>query len=547
MLKHFFEVSGDALIYGGLAKNLLLHGRYALTVAGGETYPTLIRLPGYPLFLAACFRVFGMENYASAVWVQIALELAGCLLLADFARRIAAPGLGAGAAHATLWLAALCPFTAIYAASPLTEAPTLFVLALALWSFARFRARPGWALALSFTLAVAYAALLRPDGALAAVALAPALVLGLGRGNGEPAIPRKKLARMAAVCVLLALLPFAAWTARNWMVFQVFQPLAPRLATDPGEDTHPGWERWVKSWCLDFVSTYDIYWNVPDGPLDIAKLPSRAFDSPAQYAETAALAADYNAGGHNLTPQLDARFGKLADERIAAHPLRSSLWLPLGRMADMWLRPRVENLPIDLDWWVYANHHVETRFSWFYAGLNALYLLLGIAGLCLRPRFWRAMLAYMLLRSALLATVQAPEARYTIECFPMLFALGGIALWAGLRKMAGMGKQIASPRLPGSPFPGLQLPGLQCVTWAARLWWRVTAFSIQAFQAKAIRVPSPAVSAYGQLSQCAERKPSIGPRPVPSEGRKGLHGWAKNAARGSSRVRTASASSPLPF
>ena len=56
-----------------------------------------------------------MENYASAVWVQIALELAGCLLLADFARRIAPAALSAGAAHGTLWLAALCPFTAIYA------------------------------------------------------------------------------------------------------------------------------------------------------------------------------------------------------------------------------------------------------------------------------------------------------------------------------------------------------------------------------------------------------------------------------------------------
>ncbi len=39
------------------------------------------------------------------------------------------------------------------------------------------------------------------------------------------------------------------------------------------------------------------------------------------------------------------------------------------------------------------------------------------------------MLAYMLLRSALLTTVEAPEARYTLECFPMLFALGGIALY----------------------------------------------------------------------------------------------------------------------
>jgi hypothetical protein len=61
--------------------------------------------------------------------------------------------------------------------------------------------------------------------------------------------------------------------------------------------------------------------------------------------------------------------------------------------------------------------------------LNAFYLLLGIAGLCMRPRMWPWMLAYILLRSALLLTVEAPEARYTLECFPMLFVLGGIALY----------------------------------------------------------------------------------------------------------------------
>ena len=39
------------------------------------------------------------------------------------------------------------------------------------------------------------------------------------------------------------------------------------------------------------------------------------------------------------------------------------------------------------------------------------------------------MLAYLVLRSALLTTIEAPEARYTLECFPMLFALGGVALY----------------------------------------------------------------------------------------------------------------------
>ncbi len=429
MLGQFFQVNGDTLVYGGLAKNLLRYGRYALTAPNGEIYPTLIRLPGYPLFLALIFRLFGMENYVAVAWVQIALELAGCLLLASFAGRIAPPALRRGAALCTLWLAALCPFTAIYAAQPLTEAPTLFVLALALWSAARFCDRPGWVPALSFTFAVTYATLLRPDGALAALALAPALVIGLHRKQGLATPPNIKLLRMAVVCLLLALTPFAVWSGRNWRVFHVFEPLAPRYANDPGENTYPGWQRWMKTWSLDFVSTYDIYWNVPGEPLDLTELPSRAFDSSAQYDETAALAAVYNNNGLGFTPQLDARFAQLAAERIHAHPLRYYLWLPLGRVADMTLRPRVENLPIDLDWWVYAHHQAETCFSWAYAELNALYLLLGIAGLWLRSRFWRPMLAYFLLRCALLATIEAPETRYTLECFPMLFALGGVALY----------------------------------------------------------------------------------------------------------------------
>ena len=493
MLKKYFLVNGDSLIYGDMGKNLLLHGQYALTGVGGKLNPTLIRLPGYPLFLALCFRAFGLENYASAAWVQIALELAGCLLLADFAGRVApvalrgggfgcGAGFSRGAAHATLWLAALCPFTAIYAAEPMPEALTLFMIALALWSAARFREWPVWGPALCFTFAVTYAALLRPDGVLVAVALAPALVFSFGRGEGKqynsprrlmPAMNRAvsrmdtgcpilatffcrkggkpnsltgpRLIRMALACTLLTLAPFTAWTLRNWQVFHLFQPLAPRYANDPGQETYPGWQRWVKTWSLDFVSTYDVYWEVPGAPLDLAKLPSRAFDSPAQYQQTAALAADYNDwdNAKDIVPDVDARFGKLADERIAAHPLRYYLWLPLGRVADMWMRPRVENMDIDLDWWVYAHHRAETRFSWAYAGLNALYLLLGLAGLCLRPRLWPWMVAYMLLRGALLMTVEAPEARYTLECFPMLFALGGIAVCAGF---TGRGKTRILPR-----------------------------------------------------------------------------------------------------
>ncbi len=440
MFREFPQDEGDSLIYCGLAKNLLLHGRYAITDGSGVLHETLIRLPGYPLFLAACFKMFGVDNYSAVAYVQIALELLGCLLLAGFVRRIAKPEIRDGAALATLWLAALCPFTASYAAAPLTETPTLFAIALALWAVARFNEKPAWGSALWFTFAITFAAMLRPDGALVGVALAPALVAGLRGG----AVPRAKLAKMAVVCILLATIPFAAWTARNWRVFHVVQPLAPRYANDPDEVGDPGWQRWVKTWCLDFISTYDIYWNVPGGPFDVSKLPARAFDSPAEYSETAALATEYMDNGQEFTPGMDARFARLAEERIRTHPLRYYLWLPLGRLADMWLRPRVENLPIDMDWWVYAHHNSETRFSWEYAGLNAAFLLLALAGLSLRPRFWPWLLLYMVLRSGLLMTIEAPETRYTLECFPMLFVLAGVAVGCGLKRMGKRKKGIAA-------------------------------------------------------------------------------------------------------
>jgi hypothetical protein len=273
---------------------------------------------------------------------------------------------------------------------------------------------------------------------LAAAAFAPALLPAVWRGMKTGAAQAKRLATIAAVCALLAAAPFAAWTWRNWHTFHVVEPLAPRYANDPGQNTYPGWQSWVKTWCLDWVSTYQIYWEVPGDRFELSDLPTRAFDTPAQYAETAAIAAKYNDRdkARGIQPDVDADFARLAAERTAAHPWRTHVWLPLGRVADMWLRPRVENIDVDIDWWVWENHHAETRFSWEYAGLNLLYLALGAVGLWLRPRFWRAMLAYMILRSALLLTVEAPETRYTLECFPMLFALGGVALSAGARQIA---------------------------------------------------------------------------------------------------------------
>jgi hypothetical protein len=315
---------------------------------------------------------------------------------------------------AALWLAALCPFTANYVAMPLTETPSIFSVALGLYAFACVIERPNWRWMLTLAFAWSYAALLRPDGALLAIVFFPALIL-----YGRRSLGLMRSLRIAVVCGLISIVPFAAWTLRNWHTFHIFQALAPRSATDPGEPTAPGFQRWTKTWIVDFASTYEVYWNVSGDDIDIHALPARALEEDGN--ETRDLIAQYNAGDI-LTPQIDAGFAALAAKRILARPVRYYVTLPLLRLADMWLRPRVEMLNIELRWWQYRLHHVETRIAYAYGALNLLYLLAALIGVFYWPRYATPMISYMVVRSLLLMTVEGPEPRYTLECFPMVIA-----------------------------------------------------------------------------------------------------------------------------
>jgi hypothetical protein len=435
-LWHFPQVNGDGLIYGDIAKNWL-HGTYGRTEYGLHDVtvnPTLIRLPGYPLFVAACFRVFGVDHYGAVLYLQVAIDLASTLVVAWTARAVA----GRRAGMLALFFAALCPFTANFAAAPLSETLSIFCIAAGCATLVWIERRPSWPAAVVLGATWSYATLLRPDGALLAISSFTSLALFANRGGNRlqrlgpepPRDHRRRTLRLAMAAGLLSLLPFVAWTARNLHAFHVFQPLASRYATDPGEFTAPGFQRWIKTWAADFVSTSDVYWNVENAPLDLNTLPQRAFDSMAQRAETAALFNDYNQET-TVTPALDARFAALARERERAHPLRSCLVMPMLRVLDMWLRPRTEMLNIELRWWQYGRHEGETLFAFAYAALNLAYLVLAaVGGWRLRrphPVLVYAILLYCVLRSALLATIEAPEARYTVEVFPMLSILAAAA------------------------------------------------------------------------------------------------------------------------
>jgi 4-amino-4-deoxy-L-arabinose transferase-like glycosyltransferase len=420
----FPGVTIDSFIYGDIAKNWLQHGTYAITDSPGVLLPTFIRLPGYPAFLAAMFAVFGMEHYRAVLFTQLLFDLGTCLIIADLGRRLA----GGRVARIAFLLAALCPFLAMYCAAALTETLEIFFTGLALdcalaaLTSARLRL---WACS---ALATAAAILLRPDGGLLLLTV-ELYLLSLMLRAVLKRVPTEasQLLRSALAYGLISIAPLVPWTLRNLHTLHRFQPLAPRYANGQNEFVPAGFNRWVKTWIADYASVEEIYWPVPGETVDTGKLPQRAFDSPAQRDEIEQIFSEYNDQLY-ISPQLDSRFADLAAQRIRSHPLRYYLFLPALRIADMWLRPRTETLPSDSRWWEFNDDPKWSALAVAMGAIGVLYLLAALLGL---PKALSAhdvwlLFGFLLLRSAFLGTLENPEPRYTLECYPVVVVLAAI-------------------------------------------------------------------------------------------------------------------------
>jgi len=423
----FPGITTDSFIYGDIAKNWLQHGIYAVSTPQGPV-PTWIRLPGYPAFLAAVFSVFGMEHYRAVLFLQLLTDLGTCLLIADLTRRLVSPR----AATFAFLLSGLCPFLADYVAAALTETLEIFftVLALDLAVVAldlENEVKPGltWLRAwLGCGAAVGAAILLRPDGGLLLVAIGMFLggltVLRLRQGHSY-----RKLIGGSLTILVVALLPLIPWTLRNLRTLHRFEPLAPRYANEEDEFVPMGFNRWIKTWIVDYASVEEVYWPVPGSTVDVEQLPNRAFDSAEQRDETEQLIADYNNVLH-VTPDLDARFNSLAQDRIRHSPIRYYVWLPMLRMGDMWMRPRTEKLPSDTRWWEFDDDPKWLALALALGVINLAYIGLGLAGLihAKNIKYLGLLLTFVILRTLFLGTLENPEPRYTLECYPVLILLG---------------------------------------------------------------------------------------------------------------------------
>jgi hypothetical protein len=475
----FPAVVDDSHFYANIAENWLQHGVYAVTDSG-QVLPTLSRLPGYPAFLAAIFAIFGIENFRAVLLLQVLVDLGTCFLIADSALRL----LSERAARTAFLLAAICPFLANYAAAALTECLEIFFTALALdlalaglklrtvdtslrseflSSSSKHASTQATGIWLGCGLAIGGAMLLRPDGGILLAAIGGYLLILLFRSiiptlntiaitssaaspqaaTLKPEARRPKplflpILRAGLLLALGAVIPLIPWTIRNLHTLHRFQPLAPRYANDSDELVMTGFNRWVKTWMAEYVSVEEIYWNVPGDPIDLTRLPKRAFDSEQQRQQTAALIADYNHGrdtppedhDRDMTPELDARFATLAAARVKAAPLRYYVSLPAARIADMWLRPRTELLPPDPRWWEFNDELRPIAAVVVLGLLNLIYVGMAAAGWFRNREYFGIglLVLFLVLRSVFLGTLENPETRYTLECYPAVIILAASML-----------------------------------------------------------------------------------------------------------------------
>jgi hypothetical protein len=428
--------SGDTAYYEELARNWLYHGVYGF-YSHGQLFSSDLRVPGYPGFLALVYTLAGPGRRA-VMLAQAFVDLATCVLAAAIAARLAAnlPEASRGRiASAALWLTALCPFTANYAAVPQTEVLATFFTTLAILILLSpaslqiefipsdrklLRAARVW---FAGGLVVGLGTMVRPETPLLLIAV----LLALWFRDPRPA-NWKRLTVAALGMTLGLLMPLTPWAARNAVSLGRVQFLAPRYAETYGDVLPTGFYAWTKTWMFRFQDAYLFTWKLPSQPIDFKDLPKYAADSPDERSRVASLLQRYN-NAHGMTLGLDREFAELARERARRHPIRTYLWIPFERAAAMWFTPRITLLPYSGRLWPplesYRSNLTDFAVTLGFAILNILYLTMAlITAWSGRTNAGILLIAlYVFVRTAFLTQLITCEPRYVLVCYPALLAL----------------------------------------------------------------------------------------------------------------------------
>jgi 4-amino-4-deoxy-L-arabinose transferase-like glycosyltransferase len=415
-------MAGDGPAYEQLAWNLAHNSSYS-TRSEPPYQPSLMKSPGYPIFLAGVFLAVGRSHLAVRV-VQAVLDTLTVLVVYLVARQVSAPAVLAGC------IAALSPFIAIYARYLLSEVLATFMAALTLLAALRAMDRPRALRFFSTGVCLGILVLIRPD-----FALLPALAIAY---FGIALYLKEQ--RLSAAVMLIALgsiLPLAPWTVRNAVVFRSFQPLAAPGGLDGIQPT--GFLAWVQTWHADLSERDRGVWPYWTREFNRFEFPETAFDSQderirvSQLLKRAAIAAT---DAEHQT--IEDEFVTLARERARRNPIRMWLLLPAQRTVRLWVNSRTEAFPLPafgsgLD---LRSPAMLIKSSLTVLNLALLFLaILGVWAMRRTPVVVVMLAGLVAYRTLVHAYWAGMEARYVLEAFPAVYILAaeGIALiviWA---------------------------------------------------------------------------------------------------------------------
>jgi hypothetical protein len=437
--------AGDSDLYIQLARVWADHHLYGLFL-NGLPVPTDLRMPGYPAFLAGVALLFG-RTLRAVLLSQAFLDVITCFLTAALAAELAPARSRRRVWIAGLWLAATCPFLANYTAVVLTEVLVTLLAMAAMYFFVLGLGQPAaplalrdadnhltpFALALCGAFLTGLATLVRPEMPLLFGVAVVIYMFRVGRRLGV-----RKTILFAAAMAGIFLLPLLPWAVRNKITLQKTQFLAPRYATLPDEYAPLGYDAWTATWLERYRDVYLSLWKIGEEPLNIDDLPATAFDSPEEKARVSDLISQYNESpALEISPDLDRQFAEIARERTQRNPLRTYVRVPFERALTIWFTPRTELMDIDGKIWPlreqWADSHANVIVTGTFALLGYLYIALAFAGIWTAGRaneppagsnLWGIafLLAYFVARTAFLTTVETPEPRYVISCYPGVLA-----------------------------------------------------------------------------------------------------------------------------
>lgn len=326
----FFPMTGgDADIYTTVSENILRGCGVSLSnPQGAECMPHFggNQLPGLPFFIASIWFLFSHSDVA----VRVAQAFLVSISVGFLAHAVCRFTENKRIAFTLGLVIALSPLEVAWSRYLQTEAlalaTTIWVIAEILLSLTEHRMR-----ILRLSLAVSAAYFIRLDGILLCL---PVLILAFSiKLSCWHAI------RQYLIFLLLIVIPFALWTARN--IHVGLPSLVPPPMVLPNNASPPlGYIFWGWTWISEEYQRPGWGFGVTRFVYDSISIDEKAFASPEEKNRVDGLVKDLQAyQGQPFPKHIDEEFALLARERIQRAPFRSFVILPMKRISSLWSNP----------------------------------------------------------------------------------------------------------------------------------------------------------------------------------------------------------------